>query len=292
MQDNELLFDIIKADADYLTKPGQFSYYTVILIPKGKGIYHADFGRFPFNGPVLLFSTPFQQIYIERQDLLEITMIQFHGDFYCIEYHRAEVSCNGLLFNNCYIEPAVNLSGKDFTLFQNLLNDLEQEFTSTQTNEMVIRSYLQLWLAKASAIKINMLENQELKEIDYLMEQFRQLIDKHFLTLHKPSDYAGLLMISANSLTKRSSKYFNKTPSQLITERLIIEAKKLLHLTRGSIKEIAYQLNFQDEFYFSRVFKKFTQVSPQAFRDKTGISIVADLPVSKPGRKFAANILN
>lgn len=277
MRDN-LLFDIIKPDVGYLAGPIQLSYYTVTLIGKGKGIYHADFGKFPFTGPVLLFSTPLQQIYIEQQDPLEITMIQFHGDFYCIEYHRAEVACNGLLFNNSYIKPAVNLSEKDYLLFQNLLNDLEHEFTSLQTNDIVIRAYLQLWLAKASAIKINALENLEVKDVDRLMEQFRLLIDQHFLSLHKPSDYAQLLNISSNLLTKRSTKYFNKTPSQLINEKLILEAKRQLHLTRLSIKEITYRLNFQDEFYFSRVFKKFTKVSPQTFRDKTGISIVADLP--------------
>jgi AraC family transcriptional activator of pobA len=56
-----------------------------------------------------------------------------------------------------------------------------------------------------------------------------------------------------------------------------LEAKKKLHLTRQNIKEIAYALNFPDEYYFSRFFKKFTKVSPQSFRDQTGISIVADL---------------
>ena len=72
------------------------------------------------------------------------------------------------------------------------------------------------------------------------MEQFRELIDQHYLTLHKPSDYAELLNMSPNNLTKRCTKYFNKTPSQLITERLILQAKKQLHLTNQSIKEIAY----------------------------------------------------
>jgi AraC family transcriptional activator of pobA len=64
----------------------------------------------------------------------------------------------------------------------------------------------------------------------------------------------------------------------LISERLIFEAKKQLHLTKQSIKEIAYNLQFEDEFYFSRVFKKFTKVSPKVFRAKTGISVVADQP--------------
>ncbi|MDP9077066.1 MAG: AraC family transcriptional regulator [Bacteroidota bacterium] len=277
IRDKEILFDLIRTNTAALAKPVQFGFYSIIFIEHGTGIYQADFSKFAFTGPVMLFSTPLQQIHIDADKQFEIVIMQFHGDFYCIEYHRAEVSCNGLLFNNCYIEPAINFRAGDCHIFQALLNDLEKELTADQNNETVIQAYLQLWLAKASAIKINALENNEVKDLDRLMEQFRQLIDQHFLTLHKPSDYAALLNISPNSLTKRSAKYFKKTPSQLISERLIIEAKKQLHLTRQSIKEIAYLLNFQDEYYFSRVFKKFTKVSPQVFRDKTGISVVADI---------------
>ena len=144
-------------------------------------------------------------------------------------------------------------------------------------SEITLRAYLQLFLAKSSAIKLKAIaENRDKTEKDELMDRFKSLLNEHFLTLHKPSDYAALLSITPDNLTKRATRYFKKTPSQLIQERLILEAKKQLHLTRKSIKEIAWNLKFQDEFYFSRVFKKFTKVSPQTFRDKTGISIVAD----------------
>jgi AraC family transcriptional activator of pobA len=276
MPNQEILFDVIRAGAEILAAPTQFSFYTVIYIAKGSGVYHADFGSFPFEGPVMLFSTPLQRIYIESIEPFDLAMVQFHGDFYCIEYHRAEVSCNGLLFSNCYIDPAIILTDKDSLLFENILEDLELEFAGSEPDETVIRAYLQLFLAKSSSVKIKALERRDVKEIDRLMEQFRELIDQHFLTLHKPGEYAALLNMSPNNLTKRCTKYFNKTPSNLINERLILEAKKQLHLTRRSIKEIAYNLKFQDEFYFSRVFKKFTKVSPQAFRERTGISIVAD----------------
>jgi AraC family transcriptional activator of pobA len=279
MDNVELKFNITRGKAEYLAFPKQFPLYTIISIGKGHGIYHADFNKVAFEGPVMLFSTPFQQIFIEANPSLDIVLLQFHADFYCIEFHRAEVSCNGLLFNSCYIEPAVNMCAQEFVIFQHLLNDIENEYQLAEVNETVIRAYLQIWLAKASAIKTRMLENKNIKEVDLLMEKFRQMVDEHFLTLHKPGDYAELLHISPNLLTKRAAKYFGKSPSQLISEKLILEAKKQLHLTRQSIKEIAYLLNFQDEFYFSRVFKKFTKVSPQTFRDKTGISIVADQPV-------------
>ncbi|WPU92930.1 helix-turn-helix domain-containing protein [Mucilaginibacter sabulilitoris] len=274
----EYLLGLKKTDTDLLSTPAQFSEYTILFIPDGEGIYHADFGTFNFKGPVILFSTPLQVIYIEQSKPTPVTILQFHGDFYCIEYHRTEVACNGLLFNNIYIQPCITLADKDIRVFENLLNDIDEEFKQGLPSEIVLRSYLQLFLAKSSSIKIKLIDNHtESREKDEQMERFRQLLDQHYLTLHKPSEYAQLLSMSPNNFTKRCSRYFKKTPSQLIQERIILEAKKQLHLTRQSIKEIAYALKFEDEFYFSRFFKKVTKVSPQTFRDKTGISIVADL---------------
>lgn len=236
------------------------------------------FGIFPFKGPVLLFSTPLQTLQLALKQPVQSKLLQFHSDFYCIEYHRAEVCCNGLLFNNVYIQPSIILTEKEAKGFDLLLQQMAEEFERGEPSEIVLRAYLQLFLAKSSTIKIRTMSDEGLRnERDDMMERFRELLDQYYLTLHKPQDYASLLAMPPNTFTKRCTKYFKKPPSYLITERLILEAKKQLHLTRKSIKEIAYALNFEDEFYFSRVFKKFTKVSPQAFRDKTGISIVADL---------------
>ncbi len=258
--------------------PERYSRYSVLYVPEGKGTYVADFGTFPFEGPTLLFSTPMQQISLQANDAINYTMIQFHGDFYCIEYHKAQVSCNGLLFNNIYIEPSVKLTAYECGLFGYLLEQIEKECNEAVADEVVLRSYLQLFLAKSSSIKIRtMTSSQYQLEKDEQMERFKELLEEHYLDLHKPNDYARLLAMTPNNFTKRCTRYFKKAPSAIIQERLILEAKKKLHLTRQSIKEIAYALNFSDEYYFSRFFKKFTKVSPQAFRDHTGISLVADI---------------
>lgn len=274
----EFLLGLKEPQDDFLCKPAQFSEYTVYFIPEGRGTFHADFGAFAFTGPVLLFSTPLQVIYIDDCRVTKSNIIQFHSDFYCIEYHREEVACNGLLFNNIYLDPVVVLTEREAKIFELLLGQIDDEFMQPSPSDIVLRAFLQLFLAKASTIKMSAISTRQDKpEKDELMERFRQLLDQHYLDLHKPSDYASLLAVSSDTFTRRCTKYFRKSPSQLIQERLILEAKKQLHLTRQSIKEIAYNLKFQDEFYFSRVFKKFSKVSPQTFRDKTGISIVADL---------------
>ncbi|RFZ82188.1 helix-turn-helix domain-containing protein [Mucilaginibacter terrenus] len=263
---------------EVLCTPVQYPEYTIFFIEEGSGIFHADFGSFPFKGPVLLFATPLQTLFIADCNLPQCTALKFHSDFYCIEYHRKEVACNGLLFNNVYLDPVISLTAKEQEQFASILNDIAEETAQPSPSEIVLRSYLQLLLAKSSNIKLKAISEQtDRPQMDEQMEKFRQLLDQHYLNLHKPSDYAALLNMSADNFTRRCNKYFKKSPSQLIQERLVLEAKKQLHLTRQSIKEIAYNLKFQDEFYFSRFFKKVTKVSPQSFRDQTGISIVADL---------------
>lgn len=273
----ELLFCLHPVHDETMAVPGQHSLYTILFLEEGEGTYHADFGVFPFKGPMLLFSTPLQVIYMQECHGLKGTMIQFHGDFYCIEYHKTQVGCNGLLFNNIYIEPSIALTNPEVKGFKKIVTDMEEEFAAPVPDEMVLQSYLQLFLARSSSAKLHALSASDPKERDEQMEQFMQLLEKNFLTLHKPNDYANLLAMTPNTFSKRCVRYFKKTPSTLIQERLILEAKKKLHLTRQSIKEIAHALNFEDESYFSRFFKKFTNVSPQTFRDKTGISVMADV---------------
>jgi AraC family transcriptional activator of pobA len=274
----EYLIGIDEHIAFNLTTPTQFYEYAIILIESGEGIYHADFTSFKFCGPKLLFATPMQTIFLKHQKEVKYTLLRFHSDFYCIEAHREEVACNGLLFNNIYIEPSVSLTKEQYIEFYQLIDQIKNEFKDEAFSEMILKAYLQVLLAKCSSIKLKTLENVDINSTkDDKMEQFKVLLDKHYLSLHKPNDYAELLKISPNGLSKKAIKYFGKTPSQLIQDRLILEAKKLLHLTTLSIKEIAYQLQFSDEYYFSRFFKKCTKLSPQTFRNKGGISEVAYL---------------
>ena len=277
-KNGECLIGIEKSINYSLEKPIQLSEYSIILIHNGEGIFNADFGSFNFSGPTILFSTPLQTININYVSNVEYTIIKFHSDFYCIEAHREEVACNGLLFNNIYLEPSLVLSELQHSYFCQLLNQFEEELSDPNSSDMILKSYLQVVLAKSSTVKLRIMQDDVLcLPKNGKMEQFRLLLDQNFLTLHKPSDYAILLAISSNTLTKNSIKYFGKNPSQLIQDRLILEAKKKLHLTTLSIKEISYLLKFNDEYYFSRYFKKYTKISPQAFRNKGGIAQLAYL---------------
>jgi AraC family transcriptional regulator, transcriptional activator of pobA len=80
------------------------------------------------------------------------------------------------------------------------------------------------------------------------------------------------LNISPKALGKITRNHFNKTLTNMIAERIIIEAKRELYLTSKPVKSIAYELGFNDEFYFSRFFKNNAEVSPQLYRDTVGFA--------------------
>lgn len=252
------------------------SLYSIFLFAQG-GTFTVDGTAYQTMGNTVLFLTPYQSLQW-RQRPKTCRQLSFHGDFYCIEYHKYEVACNGLLFNNAYLTPYVEVSDALLNHLHQLTDHIRTE-QQDETNEQpftasIIKSYLQLLLALCSREK-EVAEGQHCAIIDGQALLFEQLLEKHHLSERRVGFYANLVGTSVEVLSRKSRQAFGKTPTQLIQDRVIIAAKRLLHLSNKSIKEIAVLLNFQDEFYFSRYFKKATGLSPKHFRDEVGIAIVA-----------------
>lgn len=255
----------------------QHPMYSVVLV-KGKGRMKIDINEYDFSGAVLLCSTPYQSVQLKAGQPVAIRALQFHGDYYCIEHHKKEVACNGLLFNNIYQSPFINLNRLAFDELHQLFDKMEHELKSTDAwSQAVARSYLQLVLAIGSKTKAAPETAQPAVSAYHPVLHFKPLLETYFKNQRQPAFYAAALHMPVNTFSKNCKQYFGRSPSALIHERVILEAKKQIHLTHKSIKEIASILHFEDEHYFSRYFKKHTGVSPTMFREKVGISIVADL---------------
>jgi AraC family transcriptional activator of pobA len=276
-QTNQKDFTVQKCNTDYINQCEKSPMYAIFLL-EGSGKVSVDLVDYIFEGKIALFTTPYQVIYFNTEQPLKTRRLQFHGDFYCIEYHKKEVACNGLLFNNIYQQPYINLETEDYIEMDYILGKLIIEMENASSySTAVVRAYLQLILALCSKIKAKDTVVYEEKNTHHPLMKFKALLENNFQKERQPSFYAAQMGLSPNNFSKICKQHFLKTPSTLIHERVILESKKLIHLSFKSMKEIAAELNFDDENYFSRYFKKHTGITPTAFRENVGISIVADL---------------
>jgi len=270
-------FSVQKKSSAYFENTFSDSMYHIFLF-NGNGKIVVDFIEYNFTGKTVFFTSPFQNIKILSETEIEIEVLNFHGDFYCIEFHKKEVACNGLLFNNIYLFPHFSLTEEVYQEISHYFSKIKEVNYDEDFSGSVLQSYLQLILAISSREKNKLLPDKEIIKDDFNeLKLFQNLVEEHFIVEKSLSFYADLLHVTSNTLSKKIKSKFNKTPSQIIQERVILEAKKQIHLTRKSIKEIAVELNFNDEFHFSKYFKKYVGISPTQFRKETGISIVADL---------------
>lgn len=267
---------IHKKSSDDFRQPYQSSLYQILLF-RGRGTFSVDFTTYDFSGNTILFLTPYQHVQWTSTVKVNIESLAFHGDFYCIEYHKKEVACNGLLFNNIYLIPHIMVSDARFSEILSLFHKIEDEKTAgNEFYNAILKAYLQLILALCSREKSTLLTEASLKDAEsHELIRFQNLLEQHFTTEKAPAFYASKFFLSTSAFGKKIRKQFGKTPSQLIQDRVVLEAKKMLHLTHKSIKEIAAELNFEDEFYFSRYFKKHVGLSPLHYRERVGISVVA-----------------
>ena len=256
---------------DYLQRN---NYYSLIWVMEGGGNITADFSEYTFGSDVLFAFSPYQPFMIQA-DVLKGVALCFHPDFFCIHKHQAEVACNGVLFNNVYQPPFVTIDETSGNTLKMVIEQMKMEMQNPALAQYeLLVSYLKIALITLSRLKAEQQQHPALEaggsKEPFILQNLKNFIEAHFKTKHSPSEYAELLHISPKALAKITKTHCNKTLSDLITERIIIEAKRELYLTNKAVKEIAYELGYSDEYYFSRFFKTNANVSPQLYRETVG----------------------
>ena len=252
------------------------NFYTIIWVKNGKGLLKVDFSEYLFEENVLLLFAPYQPFMISTNNKINGVALQFHSEYYCIHRNPKETNCDKILFNNVYEPPMVKIDKINKQILESLIQQLTTELQDKGKDdyELLIPT-LKIFLVTASRVKSLTKINTPIfteTETPYVLRNLKSSIENNFKEKHSASDYATLLNISSNALAKLVRLHFNKTLTNLITERIIIEAKRELYMTSKPIKEIAWYLGYEDEFYFSRLFKINTDVSPQMYRDTVGFA--------------------
>ena len=277
-QNGNLSFKVFEFDnSSYFDHIQRNNYFTIIIIIAGKGLAKVDLCEYTFEENTLFAFYPYQPFMLASEGPLLGVCIQFHHDFFCIYRHHKEIAANGILFNNIYQQPFIwlqeNTKKSLLNIVIEIVNELKME--ALRKDEVIV-SYLKIFLVLATRIKLEQQSIEETKTHDgkqkTIIQNLRNAIEENFRMKHSASDYANILHVTPIALARITKNHFNKTLSDLITERIVVEAKRELYLTDKTIKEIAYELGYDDEYYFSRVFKGKADISPQFYRDTIGFN--------------------
>ncbi len=204
-----------------------------------------------------------------QKSTASITAFTFNRAFYCIVDHDEEISCNGILFFGTQDLPIITIPDDQLRKFNTLFDVFVDEFTTSDTIQgdmlqMLLKRLIIITtrLAKAQLI-VQRLDNEQID----IIRKFNVLVDIHFRSKRKVSEYAALLFKSPKTLSNLFSMYNQKSPQQIILERVALEAKRLVRFTSKQNQEIAFDLGFNDPAHFSRFFKKMTLQSPTEYRE-------------------------
>lgn len=247
------------------------NYYSLIWMKEGSGKVRADFKEYDLSASSLFAFSPYQPFVFLAQHVRGVALF-FHPDFFCIHKHQAEIACNGVLFNNIYEPPFIGVSEDSSIALDEVLTRIRNEIQNTTlAQHEILVSYLKIFLIHCSRLKAEQ-AGADLAAVrePFILQSLKDAIEKNFKTKHSAGEYANELNISIKALAKATKTYFNKTITELISERIIIEAKRELYLTNKTVKEIAYALGYDDEYYFSRFFKINADISPQMYRETVG----------------------
>ncbi|WNI35533.1 AraC family transcriptional regulator [Chryseobacterium sp. SG20098] len=240
----------------------------VFFIPSGYELT-VDFNHYKTKKPSLFFLTN-QHLSIQKgKD--ESILLFYNRDFYCIQIHDKEVACDGLLFHNVFEIPFVELDDSETSLIKSLFQNIQDELEGKDSSaEEMIRTYVKQIIIRATRKwKKQNLDNDTLKipgsEL-HIFRDFSRHLEIHFREKHNVADYAELLHIAPKTLTHKFKNLKLESPNQFIINRILLEAKRLLFYTDKPVKEIAYDLGYEDPAYFNRLFTNKTGSTPVNFK--------------------------
>ncbi|MDB4925785.1 AraC family transcriptional regulator [Mucilaginibacter sp.] len=246
------------------------SFYHLVFFTKGGGSQTIDFQQIPVRPNQVYFMIPGQVHNWAFEGDVDGYIINFSVPFFQSFLLKAnyleEFTFFAGIIQDAVIDIPAELQGKVIDLFEELIRETEEP--KPLEMDMVRSIMLQLFIsiARLSLNKVN----KTIPSYNYmLLRSFQKLIEKNYTTIKLPKQYAGLLYITPNHLNALCNDVLGISAGEVIRNRIVLEAKRLLINNDLTILEIANQLNFADNSYFTKFFKKQAGFTPEEFRKST-----------------------
>ncbi len=251
-------------DIDHLRAPHQHHFYTFILVTGGEGSHSIDFQDYNLESGRLFLIAPGQvHAWMELKKVKGFVVL-FNDSFMALSKGRKMMSAWPLFRPN--EEVYFDLDSAEEKKWIDEFQYIEEEVArgDDYTRDAIFYAISSL-LVRATRLSLKTQGKSKLVGQDFLFV-FQELIEGNFLTLKTPKQYAEKMNVTPNYLNTLCKKKSGKSAGELIRQRVLLEAKRLLAHTKLTVSEISFKLGFEDNSYFGRFFKKYIGVTPETFR--------------------------
>ena len=245
--------------------PHRHDFFEVLYLQKGSGYHVIDGNKYEIKPPCVFFMSPGQAHKLELSQDIEGYIFIFTADFYLLNRSNQNSLIEFPFFYTIHQDnpPLLLHNEKDISFLETLFRQSIAEIDQSGDHILdMLRSILDLILITCAArylVNENLL-NKGKGQI--LVKKFFHLIEENNQKNLLLSEYAGIIGVTANHLTQTVKVLTGKTSLQIIKAKQLLEIKRLLVHTSLNVSEIASQLNFEDQSYFSKFFKRETGLTP------------------------------
>lgn len=256
-----------KAEHPFIMEPHRHDFFMIMLFTKGKGVHTIDFNTYDIKPGSVFFMSPGEMHSWKLSNDTDGYVLFFNRSFFIMNAPNRNM--NELQFFSIENKVQHSLFNRSQTkITEELLKNIYNESkTEAKQQTLILRAYLDILLLKFAAIIEPERSVKRSKTIE-LITRLEQLIEVNYKAHLTVTYYAKELAISPVQLTSLTTAYLNKSVAELIHDRLILEAKRLLIYTDLTVSEISNELNFSDNSYFNKFFKKASGQTPEQFRKR------------------------
>lgn len=252
----------------HLHQPHKHSFYHLVFFTSVKGKQQIDFETFDLQNNQIYFMSPGQVHHWQFDtDEPEGYLINFSTSYFSNFLLKQDYLDKFSFFTGNPAKQVINLTNvvaaKLTTIFDEILSEGEN---NTLVNDDLVRLLLlQIFVEVNRCTTTNTAPNENHYN-HTILNNFKHLIEENYKTLRLPKQYAAQLYITPNHLNALCNDFLGMPAGKLIRDRVVLEAKRLLINVDLLVSEIADILNFEDQSYFVKFFKKHEGVTPDKFR--------------------------
>lgn len=261
--------ELYDAFADTLTTAHRTNFYHILWFQKGNPTHTIDFNPVQIKPNSVLFLNKDVVQKFDKNDGFDGKVLLFTDSFFCKTEADTKFLQATILFNDLFsVSPIeLNKAVSDFSkLFELLENEYEKEKDVYQSDILRNGLHTILLLSEREKRKQDFTEVKKGADLDYVL-LFKDFLEAGFRSQKQVGSYARQMLVTEKRLNQATAKILGKTPKEIIDDRVMLEAKRLLSHTTENVKEISYRLGFEEPTNFIKYFRKHSNNTPIEFRE-------------------------